>query len=114
VHDWMVNQPWRGEGKPQGIGAGNGLSIAACAPARNPENWVFAFKLWERTMSESVKLIVDAFVSLKDRVAMENLREHRQLLRKKLQDIDGIDVSTSLQLIESDLSEIEAGLVRLQ
>ena len=65
-------------------------------------------------MSESVKLIVDAFVSLKDRVAMENLREHRQLLRKKLQDIDCIDVSASLQLIESDLSEIEAGLVRLQ
>jgi hypothetical protein len=50
----------------------------------------------------------------KDRVAMENLREHRQLLRKKLQDIDGIDVSTSLQLIESDLREIEARLVRLQ
>ena len=60
------------------------------------------------------KINVDAFVSLKDRVAIENLREHRQLLRKKLQDIDGIDVGTSLQLIESDLSEIEAGLVRLQ
>ena len=45
---------------------------------------------------------------------MENMREHRQLLRKKLQDIDGIDVSSSLQLIESDLSEIEAGLVQLQ
>jgi hypothetical protein len=65
-------------------------------------------------VSESVKLIVDAFVSLKDQVAIENLREHRQLLRKKLQDIDGIDVSTSLELIESDLSVIEAGLVRLQ
>ena len=60
------------------------------------------------------KINVDAFVSLKDRVAIENLGEHRQLLRKKLQDIDGIDVSTSLELIESDLSEIEAGLVRLQ
>ncbi len=65
-------------------------------------------------MSESVKLIVDAFVSLKDCVAMENLREHRELLRKKLRDIDGIGVSTSLQLIESDLSEIEDGLALLQ
>ena len=65
-------------------------------------------------MSESVKLIVDAYVSLKDRQAMEDMREHRQMLRKKLQDVNGIDVSSSLQLIESDLSEIEAGLVRLQ
>ena len=65
-------------------------------------------------MSESVKLIVDACVSLKDRQAMEDMREHRQMLRKKLQDVNGIDVSSSLELIESDLSEIEAGLVRLQ
>jgi len=36
------------------------------------------------------------------------------MLRKKLQNVDGIDVSSSLQLIESDLSEIEAGLGRLQ
>ena len=43
---------------------------------------------------------------------MENLREHRQMLREKLQDIG--DVSSSLQLIASDLSEIEAGLVQLQ
>jgi len=65
-------------------------------------------------VSESVKLIIDACVSLKDRQAMEDMREHRQMLRRKLQDVDGIDVSSSLQLIESDLSEIEAGLVRLQ
>ena len=65
-------------------------------------------------MSESVKLIVDAWVNLKDRQAMEDMGEHRRLLRKKLQNIDGIDVSSSLQLIDSDLSEIEAGLGRLQ
>jgi hypothetical protein len=33
-------------------------------------------------VSESVKLIVDAFVSLKDHQAMEEMREHRQTLRK--------------------------------
>jgi DNA-binding protein Fis len=65
-------------------------------------------------VSHSVKLIVAAYVSLKDRQAIEDLREHRQVLRKKLQDINGMDVSSSLQLIESDLSEIEAGLTRLQ
>jgi hypothetical protein len=59
-------------------------------------------------VSESVKLIVDAYVSLKDRQAMEDLREHRRVIRKKLQACDGIDVS------ESDLSEIEAGFARLQ
>jgi uncharacterized FlgJ-related protein len=46
----------------------------------------------EWTVSESVKLIVDAYVCLKDRQAIEDLREHRQMLRKKLQDINGIDV----------------------
>jgi hypothetical protein len=59
-------------------------------------------------------LIVAVYVSLKDRQAMENLREHRQMLRQKLQDSDGIDVSSSMRLIESDLCEIEAGLARLQ
>jgi hypothetical protein len=65
-------------------------------------------------VSESVKLIVDAFVSLKNRQAMEELREHRKMLRAKLQASNGIDVSSSLKLIESDLNEIEAGISRLQ
>jgi len=65
-------------------------------------------------VSESVKLIVNAYVNLKDRQAMEDMREHRQVLRRKLQACNGIDVSSSIQVIESDLSEIEAGLVRLQ
>jgi hypothetical protein len=69
---------------------------------------------WELVLSESVKLIVDAYVSLKDRQAMEELREHRQMLRAKLQASNGIDASSSIRLIESDLSEIEAGLARLQ
>lgn len=65
-------------------------------------------------MSEFVKLIVDAYVTLKDRKSMEELREHRQMLRAKLQAITVIDVSSSIELIESDLSEIEAGMSRLQ
>ena len=65
-------------------------------------------------MSESGRLIVYAYVSLKDRQAMEELRDHLQMLRKKLQACNGIDVSSSIRLIESDLSEIESGLARLQ
>jgi hypothetical protein len=59
-------------------------------------------------------LIVDAFVNLKDRQKIEELREHRQMLRAKLLASNGIDPSNSIQLIDGDLGEIEAGLSRLQ
>ena|ERR1700726_2807891 len=36
-------------------------------------------------VSESVRLIVNAYVQLRDRQAIEELREHRQMLREKLQ-----------------------------
>jgi hypothetical protein len=67
-------------------------------------------------VSESVRLIVNAYVRLRDRQAIEQLREHRRLLREKLQAIAGgdFDPSRSLRLIDSDLSEIDAGLARLQ
>jgi hypothetical protein len=53
---------------------------------------------------------------LKDRQAIEDLREHRQLLRRKLQAsaAGGFDPSQSIRLIDSDLYEIDAGLARLQ
>jgi hypothetical protein len=70
--------------------------------------------IWELVLSESVKLIVEAYVNLKDREKIEELREHRQMLRAKLQASNGIDTSNSVLLIDSDLSEIEAGLSRLQ
>ncbi len=67
-------------------------------------------------MSESVRLIVNAYVQLKDRQAIEELREHRQMLRQKLQAIVGgdFDPGRSIRLIDSDLSEIDAGLARLR
>ena len=67
-------------------------------------------------MSESVRLIVDAYVRLKDREAIEQLREHRQMLRNKLEACNSscFDAGSSIRLIDSDLSEIEAGLSRLQ
>ena len=67
-------------------------------------------------MSQAVKLIVAGMVRLKDRQAIEDLREHREMLRARLQTTnnDFPIVKESIQLIESDLSEIEAGLSRLQ
>jgi hypothetical protein len=66
-------------------------------------------------MSEAVKLIVDGYVSLKDRKALEALREHRQRLSKTLHDQSKLwfDTSRSVQLYEEDLKVIEAGLARL-
>ena len=78
------------------------------------EDMSFLKSIRERVMSEAVKLIVDAYVTLKDRKSMEELREHRQMLRAKLQAIKVLDVSSSIELIDSDLSEIEAGMSRLQ
>lgn len=67
-------------------------------------------------MSEALKLIVDAFVSLKDRKSIEELREHRQKLRRNLQEkANGLfDPSSSIRMMEGDLNVIEAGLARLQ
>jgi hypothetical protein len=67
-------------------------------------------------VSESVRLIVNAYVQLRDRQAIEELREHRQMLREKLQAIAGgdFDPGRSIRLIDSDLHEIDAGLARLQ
>lgn len=67
-------------------------------------------------MSESVQLIVDGFVSLKDRVALHGMREHRQKLKTELQQkADGwFDVSSTLRLFDEDLLVIEEGCARLQ
>jgi hypothetical protein len=66
-------------------------------------------------MSDAVKLIVDAYVSLKDRAALEKMREHRQRLRKSLQEKAGgwVDVSRSIQIFDEDIEAVEAGLARL-
>jgi hypothetical protein len=66
-------------------------------------------------MSDAVKLIVDAYVSLKDRAALEEMREHRQRLRKSLQEKAGgwVDVSRSIQIFDEDIEAVEAGLAKL-
>jgi hypothetical protein len=70
----------------------------------------------ERAVSEAVKLVVNGYVSLKNREALEVMREHRQKLRKNLQEQSGgaFDISGSIRTIDGDLVEIEEGLARLQ
>lgn len=66
-------------------------------------------------MSEAVKLVVDGFVNLKDRMALEEMRAHRQRLRGELQQKAGElgIVSYSLEIIDADLQAIEEGFTRL-
>jgi hypothetical protein len=66
-------------------------------------------------MSEAIKLIVDGYLTLKDRRSLEGLRAHRQRLRKRLQDQpkSWIDADSTARLLDDDLRVIEAGIARL-
>lgn len=67
-------------------------------------------------MSEAVKLIVDGYVRLGHREKIEELRDHRQILRQTIQAKadEGFDAGHLMRAIEGDLVEIDAGLARLQ
>jgi hypothetical protein len=67
------------------------------------------------SMSEAIKLIVDGYLTLKDRGALEDLRSHRRRLRRRLQDPpkSWVDAEPEMQLFDEDLGVIEAALNRL-
>ena len=58
-------------------------------------------------MSYSVELLVEALVRSKNRESLQQMREHRERVRKNMLKIDGLDFT------DSDLTVIEAGLLRL-
>jgi hypothetical protein len=60
-------------------------------------------------------LIVDAYVSLKNRKALEDLREHRQRLKRELmlKQTDAFDFSNSIRAFDDEVVVIETGLQRL-
>jgi hypothetical protein len=66
-------------------------------------------------MSVAMKLIVDAYVSLKNRKALEDLREHRQRLTRELllKQTDVFDFSSSIRAFDDEVVVIETGLQRL-
>jgi hypothetical protein len=66
-------------------------------------------------MSEAMKLIVEGYLSLKDRTALEDIRAHRQRLRKQLEDRPKsyINVSHATELFDEELSIIETAINRL-
>jgi hypothetical protein len=64
------------------------------------------------SMSEAIKLIVGGYLSLKNREALEDLRAHRQRLRKQLQErtAGGIDAGPTMRVFDEELRVIEAAL----
>ncbi|WFU45871.1 hypothetical protein QA640_44485 (plasmid) [Bradyrhizobium sp. CB82] len=64
-------------------------------------------------MSGAIELIVEGFVSLKDRTALDELRIQRRKLIADLDACTGIDSTSTVQQIEEDIIVIEAGLARL-
>ena len=67
-------------------------------------------------MSDAMKMIVDGYVRLKDREALEQLRNHRQRLREQLRDLraSSLDACRSIQTFDAEVLVIEAALERLR
>jgi hypothetical protein len=67
-------------------------------------------------MSDALGLIVDNYVSLGDRQALEDMREHRQRLRMQLLLKRGraFDPGKSIELYETEVELIETGLAKLK
>jgi hypothetical protein len=60
-------------------------------------------------MPNAIELIVDGYVSLSDRRALDDLRIQRRKLAVDLKALTGFDCRTTIQQIEEDLMVIEAG-----
>ncbi|QQO35393.1 hypothetical protein JJC00_06940 [Bradyrhizobium diazoefficiens] len=64
-------------------------------------------------MPNAIELIVDGYVSLNDRRALDDLRMQRRKLAADLKARTGFDDRTTIQQIEEDIIVIEAGLAQL-
>lgn len=65
-------------------------------------------------MPKAIELIVDGYVRLYDRGALEELRMHRRKMAVELKGKTGFDYSKTIDQIEDEIEVIEAGLNRLE
>ena len=63
-------------------------------------------------MTEALKMIVDGYLSLKNRKALEEMRVHRERLRKQIEERTpgGIDAGPTMLLFDEELHVIQATL----
>ena len=64
-------------------------------------------------MPNAIELIVDGYVRLNNRRALDDLRMQRRKLAVDLKARTGFDFRTTVQQIEEDIAVIETGLARL-
>jgi hypothetical protein len=65
-------------------------------------------------MSEAIGLIVNGYVKLGGRKALEDLKAHRCRLASELKSINGaLDLSSSINQLEKEIAVIDAGLAKL-
>jgi hypothetical protein len=65
-------------------------------------------------MKNAIERIVDAYVRLNDRQALEDLIAHRRKLAADLAGRWNYDISVPLRQIDDEIAVIEAGLQRLE
>lgn len=61
-------------------------------------------------MPTAIALIVDGFVSLGDKEALQRLRDHRQQMLGDVQALSGLDVTRTVTELEHELEVIDSGL----
>ncbi|MGY3564167.1 hypothetical protein ACVWXP_007492 [Bradyrhizobium sp. USDA 4463] len=61
-----------------------------------------------------MKLIVGRYVKMRDRHALEALREARRKVLRDLQSVTGISTAKPIEAVQGDLAAIEAGLQELK
>jgi hypothetical protein len=65
-------------------------------------------------MSEAIERIVGAYVKLRNRKALEDMKAHRQRLATEIRSLNGtLDLRLPIKQLEDDVAVIDAGLVEL-
>lgn len=64
-------------------------------------------------MSHSVELIVNGYIRLKDRGALEKLLAHRRELLRQLKSVTGVDPTQAIAQVSQEIAIIEAGLATI-
>lgn len=65
-------------------------------------------------MPSSIVLIVEGYVSLRDKDSLERLRNHRQQVLRDIQGLTGLDLRRHIEELEYELEVINGGLNDLE
>ena len=64
-------------------------------------------------MSRSLELIVEGYVRLNDRDALQDILAHRQDLLRQLVAVTGVDPKQAIAQVSDEISIVETGLATL-